>query len=194
MVVKEEIRELVLDERLAMPEDELKSRSEVIQKRLLQSEYWPKTGRVALYASVKNEVQTFDLFQSALEKALHVYFPRVEQGIEFYEVNGPEDLQKGSWAIPEPKLSCAALPEGKEFDLMVVPGIVFDPKGYRIGYGKGFYDQAIEKHQAFTLALAFDFQIKEGLPRDPWDQKIDVILTENHIYVNDQAAPKKVGS
>lgn len=182
---KNELREQTLQERVNLSEGDVKSRSEIIEKRLVNSEFWPKSGRVGLYASVKNEVLTYDLFRHALEKGLHVYFPRVEQGIKFYEVNGPEDLQKGSWGIPEPKRSCLEINlEEEHLDLLVIPGIAFSKDGSRVGYGKGFYDRAIKNLSAFTVGLAYDFQIYDEVPVDPWDQKLDLILSESKYFLN----------
>ncbi len=175
-------RQKVLDQRLALTENDVNTRSVAIQKKLLQSEFWPKSGRVALYSAVKNEVLTFDLFKHALEQGLEVYFPRVEMGIHFYQVNGPEDLHRGSWMIPEPKQHCEPLPEGENLDLMLVPGVAFSKEGFRIGYGKGFYDKAISELKTKTVGLAYDFQMVEAFAFDPWDQKLDAILTEKNSY------------
>lgn len=180
---KDNLRQEILKQRLSLSKSDLKSRSENIEKRLLQSAIWPRVGSVGLYASVKNEVLTYDLFQKALEQGLHVYFPRVEKGIKFYEVNGPEDLHKGSWGIPEPNRGCLELNlEERHLDLLLVPGIAFSKQGYRIGYGKGFYDQAIKGLQTITVGLAFDFQIQNDLPSDPWDEQLNFVFSERHIH------------
>jgi len=179
---KAQRRQKILEKRLALNEDEVRVHSEAIQKRLLQSPLWPKSGRVALYAAVKNEVLTYDLFRQALEQGLEVYFPRVEMGIHFYQVNGPEDLHKGSWMIPEPKQNCEPLPNDASLDLLLVPGVAFSKEGYRIGYGKGFYDTAIAELRATAVGLAYDFQIIEAFAMDSWDQKLNAIFTEKHFY------------
>lgn len=183
-MTKDEHRQLILEKRLAMSAQAIEELSQSIQERLLKSNFWPKTGRVGLYSPVKNEVMTQALFQKALESGLHVYFPRVEQGIQFYEVNGPEDLQRGSWSIPEPKMSCAPLAIDQNFDLLVVPGLVFTKDCYRLGYGRGFYDKYIANlsYKAKTIAMAYDFQIVDYFTIDEWDQPLMGVMTEKHFF------------
>ncbi len=158
--------------------------SKNIQEKLIKSPYWPKSGRIGLYAPVKNEVLTQKIFQVALESGLHVYFPRVEQGISLYEVNGPEDLQRGSWSIPEPGIECTELAADEALDLLVIPGIVFTKTCCRVGYGRGFYDKYIASFEKpiTAVGLAYDFQIVDDVTLDTWDQPITAVLTEKNIY------------
>lgn len=179
---KDDLRQKILSERLAMPADRAQELSDVIQEHLIKSPLWPQKGRLGLYAAVKNEVLTHRLFQTALEQGLHVYFPRVEQGLVFYEVNGPEDLQRGAWAIPEPKIGCEPLPDDQKLDLVIVPGVAFTRDGRRIGYGKGFYDRIIADVAMQSLGLGFDFQMVPDFADDSWDRRLDAILTDKRLY------------
>lgn len=186
MEKKDEIRQKMLDQRLSLEEKSMRDLSLQAQNRLLKSEYWPKKGRVGLYAPVKNEVLTYTLFQHALEDALHVYYPRVEQGLKFYEVNGPEDLQPGSWRIPEPKQHCYELGPEQNLDLLIVPAIVFSKSKHRIGYGKGFYDQLIEQFRSIEtlkiVGLGYDFQMVDDVPLDEWDEQLHAVVTDKALY------------
>jgi 5-formyltetrahydrofolate cyclo-ligase len=130
---------------------------------------------------------TQTLFQKALESGLHVYFPRVEQGIKFYEVNGPEDLEKGSWSIPEPKIHCRELVADAKFDLLVVPGIVFNKDCFRIGYGRGFYDKFFSSLavEVPTVSLAYDFQVVDFFEQDVWDKPVKAVITEKKTCLKD---------
>lgn len=181
---KQSLRLSLLEERLSLSLQQVQDFSKSIQERLMKSAFWPKAGKIGLYASVKNEVLTADLFQKALECGLHVYFPRVEQGIHFYEVNGPDDLQRGSWSIPEPKQGCLPL-EDETLDLLVLPGLGFSQNGHRLGYGKGFYDHYIfnqKNRPTFCVGLAYQFQLIENLPHETHDQPMDAVLTEKNTY------------
>lgn len=183
---KDEIRQKLLEDRLALDDKLMRDMSLQAQNRLLKSEYWPRSGRVGLYSPVKNEVLTYTLFQNALENALHVYYPRVEQGLKFYEVNGPEDLKPGSWMIPEPMEHCHDLGPEQTLDLLVVPAIVFSKTKHRIGYGKGFYDKLIEQFKDVEslkiVGLGYDFQIVDNMPVDEWDQQLHAICTDKGLY------------
>lgn len=179
---KDTIRQNLLQERTGLSAERVSELSEIIQEHLVKSTLWPKSGRIGIYASVKNEVLTHKLFQMALEQGLHVYFPRVEQGLSFYEVNGPEDLQRGAWAIPEPQRHCPMLAEDEKLDLLIVPGLAFTRDCRRIGYGKGFYDRVVGEISMQSLGLAYDFQVLEDFPGDVWDRRLDGVLTEKRLY------------
>ena len=179
---KDEIRQALLQERLSLPEASVLAMSSAIQDTVLRSPYWPQHGRIGLYSSVKNEVLTFTLFQKALEQGLHVYFPRVEQGLKFYEVNGPEELQRGAWAIPEPIIECKPLLDGEVFDLLIVPGVAFTKDCHRIGYGKAFYDRVMEDVGPVCVGLAYDFQVVPQIPTEPWDKILTAVVTEKRVY------------
>lgn len=184
---KNDLREKILNERLALSAEVIQSLSQTIQDKLVKSQFWPTQGSVGLYFPVRNEVMTQSLFQKALEQGLHVYFPRVEQGIKFYEVNGPEDLEKGSWSISEPKIHCSELEPDMKLDLLVVPGIVFSKSCYRVGYGRGFYDKFFSGllEEVPTVSLAYDFQVVESIEQDIWDRPVKVVMTEKKIYMRE---------
>jgi 5-formyltetrahydrofolate cyclo-ligase len=186
-VSKNDIRQDILNKRLSIPQDKVIEISSIIQDRILRSPFWPKTGRIALYYPIKNEVMTQTIFQKALEQGLKVFFPRVEKGINFYEVNGPDDLQKGSYGISEPKISCPELQAEENLDLFIVPGIAFTQKCYRIGYGKGFYDSFITDNdiKTPTIGLSYEFQIIEAFPVSDWDQPLQGIMTDKNFYSQD---------
>lgn len=173
----------MLEKRLALPEEKVHLLSKPIQEKLIKSEVWGQTENIGLYAPIKNEVETKLLFMKALESGYSVYFPRVEQGLRFYEVQEPSDLQKGAWGIPEPKDSCPPLEKLEDLGLIVAPGIVFDKKGHRLGYGKAFYDNLLKNFPNRTVGLAYDFQVVDELPADAWDCQLKKVITEKNEYI-----------
>ncbi len=179
---KESIRKIILEKRLSLLPEEISRLSEMIQSRILKTALWKKCERLGLYHSTKNEVETNLLFMKALEAGSSVYFPRVEQGIQFYEVNEPSDLEKGAWGILEPKHSCTPLPKIEKLDLLIVPGLAFDKTCHRLGYGRGFYDVVLEAYATCSIGVAYDFQIVEKLPVDPWDRHVKQVMTEKNEY------------
>lgn len=179
---KKEVREVLLAKRMALTPEAVSGFSQNIQERLIASVLWKQSEWVALYSSVKNEVETRLLFMKALEGGKSVYFPRVEQGIQFYEVTSPDDLQKGAWGILEPKHGCPLLKEGEEGGLIVVPGVGFDQRGHRLGYGRGFYDAMLGRLAVPTVGLAYDLQVVADLPTDSRDRKVRNLITEKKEY------------
>jgi len=63
-----------------------------------------------------------------------------------------------------------------------VPGVLFDKVGYRIGYGKGYYDRLLTKLGGIKVGVCYQFQVVEELPRDSWDKPVDLVVTEEKIY------------
>ncbi len=179
---KSEIRKAVLQQRLSLTPVQVHEKSQKIQKTVLGMPQWAQSQKIGLYSAVKNEVETTLLFMTALEQGKNIYFPRVEQGLKFYEVEGPEDMQKGAWAILEPKNHCPPLGENESLDLVIVPGVVFDKFGNRIGYGKGFYDSVLQKCCDYTVALGYDFQVLDSIPEDEWDIKVKKVISETGEY------------
>lgn len=175
---KDEIRQPLLAKRQALKPEQVHALSLVIQERLLKLPQWKEIETIAVYSSVRNEVDMTLVFMKALEQGKTVYFPRVEQGLKFYEINDPTQLKKGAWAIPEPMDGCTAVADINKIDLIVVPGLVFDKAGHRLGYGRGFYDSILKDYRGFAVGVAFDFQIVDQIPCDNWDQRVKKIITE----------------
>ena len=94
-------------------------------------------------------------------------------------INDWNDLSTGAYGILEPREIKIALPE--DIQVAIIPGIAFDKKGYRIGYGKGYFDRLLPKMNALKIALAFDFQLLDELPREKHDVKMDMIITDKRI-------------
>ncbi|ASQ90562.1 5-formyltetrahydrofolate cyclo-ligase [Prosthecochloris sp. GSB1] len=93
-----------------------------------------------------------------------------------------DPLFPGAFGQPEPVGGCVDVVP----DVLVLPVVAVDARGNRLGYGKGFYDRFIsglrrKGGEPFLLALAFSFQIVDSLPKDPWDQAVDCIVTEKEV-------------
>jgi 5-formyltetrahydrofolate cyclo-ligase len=98
---------------------------------------------------------------------------------------------QGAYGILEPKMEKDREVDPAQLDIIIVPGVAFDRKGFRIGFGKGFYDRFLETYrdslgreskQSFCIGLAFEMQIVDSLPRDAYDEKVDLVITEDNIY------------
>lgn len=183
---KKVLRTKTLERRLALTQEEVQIKSQAIQQRVLQAPFWKKATKLGLYWPIRQEVDTKLLFMKGLEQAKSIYFPRVEQGLRFYEVRDPGELQKGAWGLMEPKHGQPALSEIRDLDLLILPGLVFDKLGFRLGYGKGFYDVLLDKYPQKTLGFAYDFQVVEALPTEVWDQRVGYIVTETNLIKIDR--------
>lgn len=141
------------------------------------------------YVSYKSEVDTFSILKKALADGKRVAIPKVmdKDGImEFYEISSLQELIKGYQGIKEPEIAGKEpVQVAKENVLMIMPGVAFDRKCNRIGYGGGFYDRYLNKYNnkhMKTLAVCYEAQIIDTILAEATDVKPDIVLTEEHKY------------
>jgi 5-formyltetrahydrofolate cyclo-ligase len=170
----------MLERRNALEAVEIARRSRRVQELLLTSKEFQSAKIVGVYYAFGSEVKTDLIIEQARSLGKKVALPSVEgDSLTFYELSSGRYLVKGRFGIMEP------LPYGQvddKIDLLVVPGIAFDKKGYRLGYGKGYYDKYLAKKRIVSIGLAYSFQLLEDLPRDKHDERLDAIATEDGIY------------
>ncbi|CAG1066663.1 5-formyltetrahydrofolate cyclo-ligase [uncultured bacterium] len=184
---KELIRKKLLEKRRSMVFETVYELSLRAQKRLVGASVFNEARKVCLYCSFQNEVLTDEVFERARALGKEVFYPRVvasgpKKRLGFFRVHGLEELLPGAYEIPEPHAGAElASPEG--FDLIVVPGVAFDEQGGRLGFGKGYYDMALEGATGRIVALAYEFQVlkKEGIPVEPHDVTVSAIVTDERV-------------
>lgn len=135
-----------------------------------------------LYAAIQNEIQTAEIFDWAKRNGLGCSFPLLDQGqLLFAEVEDLNDLVQGQWTLEPPRKNFrTATPQS----LILVPGLAFDRRGLRLGYGRGYYDRFLENHpqsQRIGLCSSTCFSI-ENLPAEAHDQKMDFTVTSDGLW------------
>lgn len=186
METKKDIRSQYIKKRDALSQEEVNVKSDKILYQLFNMTEYKDAKYILLYADYHNEVATNKIFEDARQRGKKIYFPKVfGQEMEFYSVDSLEELRFGYKGIREPQENPIKRFFYKKQDttIMIVPGVAFDMKGYRVGYGKGYYDKYLsEKKMISTFALAYAFQILEHVPSDAHDIKMDKIITEELVY------------
>ncbi len=188
METKAEIRKRILELRKGLSDEEAASKSEAIVQKVIKTPEYKEADNILLYADYCREVMTRGIFEDALLHRKKIYFPRVDKltnTMEFYQVISIRQLVRGYMDILEPREDnhLRYLFQPREDTLAILPGVAFDTSGYRIGYGKGFYDRfLVNRRQLSTMALAYSCQIIDEIPRDAHDIKMDKIVTEEIIY------------
>ncbi len=142
--------------------------------------------RILTYASFCSEPDTLVFAEKALSRGKRLYFPKsYPQGVmRFFEVKSLDELQSGAFGVLEPREDEAnAYEPGVGADVCLVPGVCFDGYGYRIGYGKGYYDRFLSRFDGVTVGLAYaDCLSVEPLAHEKrYDKPVDFILTERGI-------------
>lgn len=178
---KRSIRQKLLRQRQLLEDSVCLQRSKVVQQRLLKTDQYRQASVIALYAPIHNEVQTAEIFNSAVGDGKRVCLPRVKgHSIELVEVEALDSLKTGAFGIAEP-VGETILP-ASAIDLIVVPGVGFDRIGFRLGYGQGYYDRAFSGDCPKVLAgLAYDFQIVNELPAEDHDIRLDLLVMETAL-------------
>jgi len=156
------------------------SHSNLIQEHVINSKEFKFAKLVGTYFAFGSEIKTNLIIEQARALGKKIALPSVEGDIiSFYEMSSGKYLVKGRFGIMEP------LPYGPvgKVDLLVVPGIAFDKKGYRLGYGKGYYDRYLSENKPrFSIGLSYNSQLIENLPRGNHDERLDAIATEDGIH------------
>ena len=174
--------------RLEQPAALWEERSRAAQERLMRSPCWLQAKTLALYMPAKGETGTELLLESALADGRRVFYPRVLGGngaMEFVEVRGQGDFAPGAFGILEPLPALAGETAGTfRPDLAVVPGLAFDRRGRRLGFGGGYYDHYFAHASRLTLAgFCFSFQLCREVPADPWDVTMDAVCTDEELVL-----------
>lgn len=162
-------------------------RSKLIQTRIIDSSEFRTAKVIAAYFAICSEVRTDYIMKTAFKNHKVLVLPKTEgDRLVFYRIFGldfvKKKLTKGKFGIYEPPDSSVIV---DNIDLLIVPGIAFDSNGYRLGYGKGYYDKFIEENKCcFSVGLAFRFQLLNfELPHSDFDQKLDAVVTEKKMLV-----------
>lgn len=181
MTSKKEIRRSMKALRESLTEQERSAAADKLGQRLFQTECWKNAGSVYTYVSYNGEMDTYHIIRQAFLEDKRVFVPKVEgDDMHFFEIYDIEkDLQPGAYGIMEPNtLGEDISREG----LMIIPGLAFDRKKNRLGYGGGFYDRYLKRPNTHCkVAIGFDFQIIERIPTDEYDIPVDYIVTPSHI-------------
>lgn len=171
--------------RKKLDEREVIVKSNEIERQLFMLDEIKSAKTILFYVSFDNEVSTKELIKLAVMQDKRVAVPKVDKKYKelmLYELNSFEnDLESGTWGILEPKPSCKIVGLD-EIDTVIVPGIVFDKSGYRIGYGGGYYDRLLKKNGGkVSIGLAFELQIIDRIPHEKHDCQIKILVTEKQL-------------
>lgn len=184
--VKDEIRFRMRQVRKALPASARAARSARIHETLFALPEWVSAKTVLLFASMRTEVDTGPLERRARLEGKRVACPRMTEGAADLDPRLWEDgvapYEQGRLA-PEPPPDAPPCPLA-EIDLVLVPALALDPRGARIGYGRGLYDRLLTRMpRARRVAVAFDFQIIAEVPETAGDERVHLIVTDRGALV-----------
>ena len=184
---KAALRRAVLLRRDALPGGERALLSGRIVTAILGLPAYQDAGAVLAYASFGTELQTDELLRRVLADGKTLVLPRVERGgLGLYEVRDlAGDLAPGTWGIREPEPDRCPRADAGGVGFALIPGVAFDRRARRLGYGGGYYDRLLADGLPEGTPLvsgAFEVQILDEVPTDPHDAPVDVVVTEKEVY------------
>jgi 5-formyltetrahydrofolate cyclo-ligase len=147
---------------------------------------YEKAKTVMFYLSYGSEVMTDAMISSSIEEDKTVAVPAIQtpgDGKMFaVKLLRLEDAYQSVYGIRQPEINREDMLEKGEIDLVFVPGIAFDYEGFRVGYGKGYFDRWLEGiPPEKAVGIAYDFQLTDKMPAGKYDLPVGVIVTEKRI-------------
>ncbi len=186
---KAHLRATVLGRRAALDAGTRAALSRTIVREIIALAPYRASGTVLAYAGFGSELETDAFLRHTLDEGKTLLLPRVDRQkglLDVYQVRDlVRDLEAGTWRIREPRPDRCPPADPRTIDFVLVPGLAFDARGGRLGYGGGFYDRLLSASlspRAWLVAGAFEAQMVGEVPMDERDVPVDVVITENGRY------------
>ena len=182
---KDALRELARERKKTVLKAQEQKANEEIQLRLLQSPFFLEAESIFSYVSVEGEVDTKIILETALLMGKRVFVPRCIPGkerlMDAVEIHSMEELSIQYFGLLEPKQEIPASEE-RNFDLSLIPCVMADKRGGRLGHGAGYYDRFLAKAQGKKLCLCFSWYLTDKIPMEEMDIPMDALLTEEGYF------------
>lgn len=182
---KQRLREERLAAREVLSEQERSVLDDRITQKLLATSEYAEATTVLTYVSVSSEVSTRMFIESALRDGKTVAVPRCLPGhcLEFVAITSLDQLIAAPFGLLEPPKELPALTEEQmDASICIVPALLVDAKGYRLGYGAGFYDRFLSTYPGKKICLVYQQNLsREMLPHTTFDVAVDVVITESDV-------------
>ena len=180
---KQSIRESQKKARAEMDKDKKAELDRCIAANVRKlREYAPAT-TLLVYVSTPIEIDTRGIIENAWADGKKVAVPRCipdTRDMEFHYITSFDELSPGCFSVLEPD---ETLPIVTDFTgcLMIVPGMQFDMNGYRLGYGKGYYDRYMVRFRGSSAGICYSHELKPFMHHGRYDRSVDMVVTDKKI-------------
>ena len=173
---KTELRKWIRSQKRAMTPEQIETASRILADKFFATTYYQNAKTVYGYLPYNQEVRTVPILQQALLDGKKVAVPKVYgDTMRFIYLEDLLAVAPSDMGIPEPVADEPVAAD--ETALVLMPGLAFDPKGNRMGYGGGFYDKFLAQEPGHpTVALCYEFQMVESIPTDDYDIPVNCVL------------------
>lgn len=187
-VVKDELRRKHKKIRQACPPELKASLDGKIAEKFLSLEEYKNASTLFAYVSSSIEIGTEEIILRAFADGKKVAVPKCtdkDGNMDFYYITSYEQLKVGTFSILEPDVEVCKPVTSYQDGICVVPGLCFDNFGFRVGFGKGYYDRFLQKFKGTTVGLCYSKCIEKEIPKGIYDKCVDILITDKYInYTN----------
>lgn len=185
------LRQYVIEQRNALTESQLRAASRDMTLLLESTPEFHHALHVAAYWPVNGEMDVLPVIEQARRYNKHVYLPVIVEGdrVRFAPYEQDMPMKKNKFGIPEPDVAADQLAKPEDMDVVLVPLVVFDSQGHRLGMGGGFYDRTFsflndepEALKPCLVGAAHEFQHTGHIPPHPWDIATRMVVTEEQVW------------
>lgn len=187
--VKNRLRNMAKEYRLSLPKSEKAVIDRKIENKFLNMWQYREAELIWIYVSTEIEVDTRYIIETALKDGKRVAVPKCINGtrdMDFYLIKSFSCLESGAFGVLEPKEELCERLEDYSSGVCIVPALMFDDSGYRLGFGKGYYDRFLAKFSGQTLGLCYNACLKDKLPHGKYDRRVEKIVTQSKIIITNQ--------
>lgn len=158
-------------------------------ERICSMPEFVRARRIAAYYAVNGEINLDIVIDRALAQGKQIYLPNLDQqSLRFASYSRQQKMRINRFKLPEPDVADDTMLAPEALDLVLAPLVVFDAMCNRIGMGGGFYDRSFafrkdpEQSRPILIGVAHELQKVERLEPEPWDVRLDMIVTDENIY------------
>ena len=176
---KEEVRRQIKAQKMLLSETENLNASAGVFDILEKTAAFMLADKILIYHSLPDELPTHRFIEK-WSKIKRFFLPRVNGlNLEILPYD-KSTLKLGAFHIEEPQGDATV--SVRDIDLIIVPGVGYDPSGNRVGRGKGYYDRLLADSKAIKIGIAYEFQVVDHIETEAHDQKVDIVISDKYFY------------
>lgn len=183
-IIKKELRARMKELRRNLAPEEKAAKDAAILNRITALPEYQKASLVLTYVSTAIEVDTHALIARAIADGKRVAVPYCIPGkveMLFCQIEGMQDLSPGTFGVLEPNPEVQPVLTDFSDSVCILPGLSFDLQGYRLGYGKGYYDRFLSKYRGVNIGVCYNVCLKPLLPHGRYDKMVAILATEKFV-------------
>ena len=182
--LKTELRQKYRSLRQSMPPEIKEQKDAAIAAQVRRLWQYQRNNVLLIYVSTSIEVDTFRIIRQALADGKRVAVPRCvpnTRNMEFYYIQSTDELKPGMFGVLEPEPVSEHLYRESDGGLCIVPAFSYDWRGYRLGYGKGYYDRFLSRFEGNMVGICYSECVQRSLPHGSFDRPVELLVTESYL-------------